>query len=102
MTPQEAARLAGHDPRDEAAADADRREIRRVVAADAEPRRIAQPVTMAQLFLRLDRTHDLPIVVELDNGKIVARFALPGDAAIFLARDRRTLPEAFVLQWSNG
>ncbi len=77
------------------------RTLRRVVAGDAEPRRLAQPVTMAQLFLRFDRTHELPIVIETENGTVVARFALPGDAAIFVSRDRQTLPADFVLAITN-
>lgn len=80
------------------------RELRRVVAADALPRRLALPATMAQLFLRHDATHELPHVVETETGQVVARFALAGDVAIFVnPGDRRdTLPTDYVRQYSGG
>lgn len=64
----------------------------RLVAADHPDRRLAAPATMAPLMLRLDPAHELPIVVETDRGFLVARFRLPGDAAIFASVDRKTLP----------
>ncbi len=80
------------------------RELRRVVAADAQPRRLAAPVTMAQLFLRLDATHELPHVVETETGRIVARFEKAGDVALFIGgeADRKTLPAEYVMQLCGG
>lgn len=71
-------------------------EIRRVIAADAEPRSRARVYTKAQRFLRFDPTHELPIVIETEAGRIIARFACDGDAALFVAEDRHTLPTDFV------
>lgn len=68
------------------------------VAADATPRRPAEPATMVPLFLRLDPTHELPIVVEDASGRPRARFAVAGDAAIFVSPDRQSLPVAFLIR----
>ena len=81
------------------------RELRRVVAADDPDRRLAQPATLAQPFLRFDPTHELPHVVETATGETIARFRLPGDVALYLGRekdDRRFLPAAYVLQYTGG
>ena len=77
------------------------REVRRVVAADHPDRRLAQPATMVQMFLRFDPTHELPLLVESAEGKPIARFALAGDLAIFVSADRKTLPADFVLTLAN-
>jgi hypothetical protein len=68
----------------------------RLVAADHPDRRLAAPATMAALMLRVDPTHELPIVVETEHGLLVARFRLAGDAAIFASVDRKTLPAPIV------
>lgn len=78
---------------------------REPVAADAEPRRLALHATMGQLFLRFDPTHELPHVVELTDGRIVARFEKDADLAWFISRgktERPTLPEAYVFQLTGG
>jgi hypothetical protein len=73
--------------------------IRRVVAADDPDRRLAQPATLAQPFLRFDPTHELPHVVETASGETIARFRLPGDVALFIgAADRQTLPKSYLEQ----
>lgn len=77
------------------------RNLRRVVAADHPDRRLAQPATMTQMFLRFDQTHELPLLVETEDGKPIARFALAGDLAIFVSKDRQTLPAPFVLALAN-
>ena len=78
------------------------RELRHVVAADAQPRRLGAPATMGQTFLRFDPTHELPHVVETEAGRIVARFEKAGDLAIFVSADHQTLPAAYVLQLTGG
>ena len=90
--------------RETAAATTPARELRRVVAADAQPRRLAAPVTMAQMFLRFDATHELPHVVETETGHIVARFEKAGDVALFIGgeADRKTLPADYVRQLCGG
>jgi hypothetical protein len=72
------------------------RELRRVIAADAEPRARSLHYTKGQRFLRYDATHELPIVVETEAGKIIARFACEGDCALFVSADRYTLPADFI------
>lgn len=72
------------------------RDLIRTFDVEHPDRHIAAPATMAKLVLRHDPTHELPIVVETERGNVVARFALPGDAAIFCAKDRKTLPEPFM------
>ena len=75
------------------------------IEADAEPRRLALHATMGQLFLRFDPTHELPHVVELTDGRIVARFEKDADLAWFISRDkteRPTLPEAYVFHLCGG
>lgn len=66
------------------------------VPAEHPDRRIAELCTPHQMFLRIDPTHELPLVVETEHG-IVARFACEGDAAIFVSRDHKTLPGEIVL-----
>ena len=85
-------------------APASARELRRVVAADAGPRRLAMPTTMAQLFLRFDATHELPHIVETERGVEIARFRLAGDLALFIGPtgDRQTLPADYVLLLTGG
>ena len=78
------------------------RELRRVVAADAQPRRLGAPATMGQLFLRFDATHELPHVVETEAGRIVARFEKAGDLAIFVSADHQTLPADYAMQLAGG
>lgn len=73
------------------------KEIRRVVAADAPDRRIGMLSTMGQQFLRFDPTHELPLIVETEEGRIIARFARDGDLAGFISKDG-TLPAEFALQ----
>lgn len=73
-------------------------ELVRTIAADATPRREATPATMAPMFLRCDASHELPIVVEDDKGRPLARFARAGDAAIFASRDHKTLPVEFLIR----
>ena len=53
---------------------------------------------MAQLFLRFDGTHELPLIVETEKGAVIARFLRAGDLSIFVSADRRSLPKAFLLQ----
>lgn len=57
--------------------------LTRLVAADHPDRRIAEPSTMGALLLRIDPTHELPIVIATEDGQTVARFSRPGDAAFF-------------------
>lgn len=81
------------------------RELRRVVAADDSPRRLALHATMTQLFLRFDPTHELPHIVETAKGHVVARFEKDADLAWFISRgktERPTLPEAYVFQLTGG
>lgn len=97
-----------HDQRTAEAPDAvarPPRELRRVVAADATPRRLPLHATMAQTFLRFDPTHELPHIVETANGHIVARFEKDADLAWFISRgktDRPTLPQDYVLHLTGG
>lgn len=80
------------------------RELRRIVAAVAQPRRLAAPATMGQLFLCFDATHELPHIVETGTGRIVARFEKAGDVALFIGtdQDRKTLPAEYVMQLCGG
>lgn len=73
----------------------------RTISVDATPRAPASDVTMGPLFLRIDATHELPIVVEDGRGRTIARFARTGDAAIFAARDHQSLPAEFLLRFRN-
>ncbi len=70
----------------------------RAVSADLEDRLIAQPASMSQFFLdyRPETYPDTPLVVSTQTGKVVATFALAGDMAIFVSKDRKTLPADFV------
>lgn len=70
----------------------------RAVSADQEDRLIAQPASMAQMFLdyRPQEHPDTPLVVISQTGKVIATFALAGDMAIFVSKDRKTLPAEFV------
>lgn len=77
-------------------------DLDRVIAADAPDRRLGQPASLVEFYLRFDRTHELPHIVESLDGRIVARFALPGDLAIFVSKDRQTLPAAYVRQFTGG
>lgn len=73
----------------------------RTISVDATPRATAADVTMGPLFLRIDATHELPIVVEDGRGHTIARFARSGDAAIFAARDHQSLPAEFLLRFHD-
>ena len=68
------------------------------VAADFLDRRLAKLTTMEALFLRVDSTHELPIVVETESGRVIARFARDGDCASFVSRDRNTLPAPIIAE----
>jgi hypothetical protein len=60
---------------------------------------------MAQLFLRFDRTHELPHIVETAKGHVVARFEKDADLAWFIGRgkdERPTLPAEYVMQLAGG
>ena len=70
--------------------------VTRTIAADLTPRIPALHATMGQLFLRYDGTHELPLVVEIENGRAIARFEKPGDLASFISPDRKTLPVEFM------
>lgn len=76
----------------------------RVALSPAVPRRLAQPATLARLFLRFDRTHELPHIVETEAGRIIARFEKAGDVASFVGADgdRSMLPAEYVMQLAGG
>lgn len=75
----------------------------RVGAADHADRRLAEPATLAPLFLRVHPGHALPLVVETKHGHQIARFALPGDLAMFIGPDgkRSTLPAEILRQYEE-
>lgn len=81
--------------------------LKRTIAADLDEdqphlRRPAEPTTMVQFMLRINDTHELPLVVETPKGRIIARFARAGDLAIFVSKDRKTLPARFVELLAGG
>lgn len=67
------------------------------IAADEPDQRIAEHSTLERCFLRLDRTHELPLVVETESGRTIARFARNGDLARFLNKNG-TIPASLALQ----
>lgn len=71
------------------------------IAIDHPDQLLAQPATMGQVFVRVDPSHELPIVVAVQVGQqlqVRARFALPGDCSMTFSRDPKTLPAAIVRQ----
>jgi|GEM_PF-5582562 len=85
-------------------APAHREEPQRLVAADHPDRLWAAPSTLTAVFFKVDPTDDLPIhacIATAGTVRIVARFLLPGDAALAYCRDTNTLPAEIVLQWNT-
>lgn len=76
-------------------------DIERLVAVDHPDRRLAPEPTEGAVFLRIDRTHEQPLVAaKVVDGRerILARFSNAGDAARLYSPDGKTLPAAIVLQ----
>lgn len=102
LAPQHANRLVGHDLSAAVAEPAPIVETsENWIAIDHPDRLIAQPATMGSVFVRIDPSHELPIVVAVQVGQqlqVRARFALPGDCSMTFSRDPKTLPEAIMRQ----
>ena len=81
-----------------------------LVAVDHPEQGIVRPSWSHRLpvFIRIDDTHELSLILSDSGGHPVARFATPSDAALFLqaafaaAPPRLTLPLAIVGAWRKA
>lgn len=102
LSPEEAHRLVDHGtaaPSREASSPVDASES--WIAIDHPDQLIAQPATMGEVFVRVDLSHELPIVVAVQVGQqlqVRARFALPGDCSMTFSRNPKTLPAELMRQ----
>lgn len=80
----------------------------KLVAADHPQQHAVAGLAALPLFLRIDATHELPVVVYDGAGREAARFRNPADAAAF-AKVRATidfraltLPQPIVATWTKS
>ena len=80
----------------------------KLVAADHPQQQAVAGLAALPLFLRIDATHELPVVVYDGAGRETARFRNPADAAAF-AKVRTmidfralTLPQPIVATWTKS
>lgn len=76
------------------------------VALDHPSQQIVEVGAGLPRFIRVDATHELPLIVSDAGGRVLARFASPGEAALYIETDRIrgfwpvTLPAPIVAAWT--